>query len=106
MWHLNSGELPDGDLQGVATVEWFSEDYFIYRPDIDPKKALSFQPSFWSGTKKRITPRLMFTDGGSIPRFFWNIPGCLLGGSVPPMSFTIIYLRSTVAAGMIPTSRR
>jgi hypothetical protein len=65
--------IPDGDFQGVATVEWASEDYFVYRPD--PNRALSFQPSFWRGTTKRITPRLMYTDGGSIPRFFWNIPG-------------------------------
>jgi hypothetical protein len=61
-----------GLFDGVATVEWAGEDYFIYRPGKDP---LSFQPSFWKGTTKRIVPKLMYTDGGSIPRFFWNIPG-------------------------------
>lgn len=66
-------EIPAGHFDGVATVEWAGEDKFIYRPD--PNRALSFQPSFWKNTKKRIVPRLMYTDGGSIPRFFWNIPG-------------------------------
>jgi hypothetical protein len=64
--------IRDGIFDGVATVEWAGEDYFIYRPGKDP---LSFQPSFWKGTTKRIVPKLMYTDGGSIPRFFWNIPG-------------------------------
>jgi hypothetical protein len=65
--------FPDGDLQGVATVEWASEDLFIYRPGDKP---LTFQPSFWKHTAKLIAPRKpMYTDGGSIPRFFWNIPG-------------------------------
>ncbi len=66
-------DIHDGDFRGVATVEWVGQDYFVYRPD--PKRALSFQPSFWKNTTMRITPTLMFTDGGSIPRFFWNIPG-------------------------------
>jgi hypothetical protein len=65
--------FPDGDLEGIATVEWVSEDYFAYLPDRN--KPLSFQPSFWTGSAKRITPRLMYTDGGSVPRALWNIPG-------------------------------
>jgi hypothetical protein len=66
-------DIPDGDLTGVVTIEWAKQDYFIYRPERG--KELSFQPDFWKGTNKRITPTLMYTDGGSIPRFFWNIPG-------------------------------
>ena len=34
--------------------------------------AFSFKPSFM---KQPIVPRDMFTDGGSVPRIFWNIPG-------------------------------
>jgi hypothetical protein len=65
--------IRDGIFDGVATVEWAGEDSFIYRPS--KEHPLSFQPSFWKGTNKRIVPRLMYTDGGSVPRFFWNIPG-------------------------------
>jgi hypothetical protein len=66
-------DIPDGMLSGVVTIEWDRQDNFIYRPE--PPKALSFQPSFWKNSNMRITPTLMYTDGGSIPRFFWNIPG-------------------------------
>lgn len=69
---LPHDQIPDGIFDGVATVEWSGEDKFIYRPG---PKALSFQPSFWAKTTKRIVPRTMYTDGGSVPRFFWNIPG-------------------------------
>jgi hypothetical protein len=41
----------------------------FYRPGKDP---LWFKPSFLKG---RITPVEMYTDGGSVPRVFWNIPG-------------------------------
>ncbi len=66
-------DIPAGDLKGVVTIEWDRQDNFIYRPD--PRRALSFQPYAWRDTDKRITPTLMYTDGGSIPRFFWNVPG-------------------------------
>jgi hypothetical protein len=66
-------DIPEGDLKGIVTIEWDQQDNFIYRPD--PKRSLSFQPYAWRGTDKRITPTLMYTDGGSIPRFFWNVPG-------------------------------
>ena len=66
-------DIPDGDLSGVVTVEWDKQDNFIYRPE--KGKELSFQPFAWRGTDKRITPKLMYTDGGSVPRVFWNIPG-------------------------------
>lgn len=69
---LPHDEIPDGIFDGVATVEWSGEDKFIYRPGLKP---LSFQPSFWTKTTKRIVPQAMYTDGGSVPRFFWNIPG-------------------------------
>ena len=68
-------DIPEGDLLGIVTIEWDKQDSFIYRPDPSPLRRLSFQPYAWRGTDKRITPTLMYTDGGSIPRFFWNIPG-------------------------------
>lgn len=68
-------DIPEGDLKGIVTVEWDKQDNFIYRPDPSPMRRLSFQPHAWIGTDKRITPTLMYTDGGSIPRFFWNVAG-------------------------------
>ncbi len=62
-------DIPDGDLGGTVSVDWTEEDLFIYRPGKDP---LWFKPSFM---KTRITPVEMYTDGGSVPRVFWNIPG-------------------------------
>lgn len=62
----------NGALSGRVLVEWVAEDAFIYRPDPDPKKRLSFTPSFMTTA---IVPDLMYTDGGSIPRIFWSIPG-------------------------------
>jgi hypothetical protein len=65
-------DIPDGDLGGTVSVDWTSEDLFIYRPGNDP---LWFKPSFLMNTNQRIQPSAVVTDGGSIPRFFWNIPG-------------------------------
>jgi hypothetical protein len=62
----------DGDLRGRVLVEWTSEDKFIYRPDVDRSRRLSFKPSFLTTA---IVPEVMYTDGGSIPRIFWSIPG-------------------------------
>jgi hypothetical protein len=62
----------EGTLKGRVTIEWVSEDYFVYRPDPNPLNRLSFQPSFM---KTAIVPDLMYTDGGTIPRIFWSIPG-------------------------------
>src|SRR5207245_1298266 len=54
-------------------VEWTTDDHFIYRiakpPHSDP---LTFQPSFMA---EPIVPVEIFTDGGSIPRVLWGIPG-------------------------------
>jgi hypothetical protein len=54
---------------------------FIYRRTGN-KKPLAFQPSFMAASGKWIVPEDIFTDGGSIPRIFWSIPGlspCGLG---------------------------
>jgi uncharacterized protein DUF1353 len=59
----------DGILKGRVVVQWASEDKFIYLKTSNP---LSFQPSFMNTP---IVPETMYTDGGSIPRIFWSIPG-------------------------------
>jgi hypothetical protein len=59
----------DGVLKGRVLVQWASEDKFIYLKSSNP---LSFKPSFLNTP---ILPETMYTDGGSIPRIFWSIPG-------------------------------
>jgi Protein of unknown function (DUF1353) len=63
----------DGDLKGHVVVVWNRQDKFIYVPDNND--LFSFQPSFMKATNTRIVPGLMYTDGGSIPRVFWSVPG-------------------------------
>jgi hypothetical protein len=46
-------------------LRWAAPDWFEYIPD--PQAPLSFVRS----TGETITPKQMFTDGGSIPRWFW-----------------------------------
>jgi hypothetical protein len=59
----------NGVLQGRTVIQWVAEDKFIYLKTSNP---LSFQPSFLNVP---IVPDTMYTDGGSIPRIFWSIPG-------------------------------
>jgi hypothetical protein len=67
---ISRDDVKDGVMKGHVVVEWYREDKFIYRKQVqDP---FSFKPSFLS---QPIVPRDMFTDGGSVPRVFWNIPG-------------------------------
>jgi uncharacterized protein DUF1353 len=63
-------DIGSGDLKGRVLVEWVGEDRFVYRQS--PGPPLSFRPSFM---KVAIVPEDMFTDGGSVPRVFWGIPG-------------------------------
>jgi hypothetical protein len=59
----------NGILKGRVVVQWAREDKFIYLKTSNP---LSFKPSFLNTP---IVPKTMYTDGGSIPRIFWSIPG-------------------------------
>jgi len=62
-------DVPHRPLKGRVVVEWNREDKFIYRQQAN---ALSFTPSFMTSP---IVPPDMYTDGGSIPRIFWSVPG-------------------------------
>jgi hypothetical protein len=66
---ITIGDPEDIELTGRVFVEWQREDLFIYRRT---DKALTFKPSFMD---ESIVPGDMYTDGGSVPRVFWNIPG-------------------------------
>jgi hypothetical protein len=57
-----------GKLTGKLDVEWIAPNQFIYRPhQSDPL-------TYVTSNGQSIRPRAMFTDGGSIPRFFWAVP--------------------------------
>jgi hypothetical protein len=82
VWYVESPGHPRRRSWRNGLGGWTSEDLFVYRPSSDP---LWFKPSFLMNTNQRIQPAAVVTDGGSIPRFFWNIPGLRLGRLVPPM---------------------
>jgi hypothetical protein len=63
------GQIGEGRLSGTVLVQWVGEDEFIYRKTSNP---LTYEPSF---TEFKIVPESIYTDGGSIPRIFWGIPG-------------------------------
>jgi hypothetical protein len=66
---IREDEVGEGTLSGRVLVEWIGEDQFVYRATNNP---LRFKPSFMNAD---IVPKDIFTDGGSIPRVFWVIPG-------------------------------
>lgn len=57
--------LPTGKIEGRITVAWNGMDSFMFVPD--PAHPFSYT----TGAGRKITPRLMDTDGGSIPRLLW-----------------------------------
>ncbi len=66
-----------GDFQGKLDVRWVEPDRFVYVPnETDPLR-------FKTASGQLITPRVMYTDGGSIPRLFWGIPGYSPWGYAP-----------------------
>jgi uncharacterized protein DUF1353 len=62
-------QIGNGKLYGRLRVEWIRQDQFVYIPTDEP---LTYEPSFMN---IKIAPERMYTDGGSIPRVFWGIPG-------------------------------
>jgi len=60
-----------GRLGGRVVAMWVGEDKFIYVPA--PKAGSFYFETAKSG--KRIEPGLMYTDGGSIPRFAQSLKG-------------------------------
>ena len=58
-----------GTFSGKLTVEWIEPNLFIYRPDAQSPLV------YTTSDGRTIKPRVMYTDGGSIPRPFWSAPG-------------------------------
>jgi hypothetical protein len=71
-------ETPQGQFAGALDVRWVSNDYFLFLPNKDDP---------FTFTRKSggvpIRPGPMYTDGGSIPRFFWGIEGFSPWGYAP-----------------------
>lgn len=66
-----------GKFEGSLDVRWIKPDKFIYIPSKeDPLR-------FTTPDRKVITPQKMYTDGGSIPRLFWSVPGYSPWGYAP-----------------------
>ena len=64
-------QIGEATLTGRVVVEWDREDKFIYRKQRD--NPFTYKPAFVKGLE--IVPEDMYTDGGSVPRIFWSIPG-------------------------------
>ncbi len=63
-------EVPKGSLKGSLVLAWDnSDERFIFIP------AENDRLRYVTETGKLIEPKPMYTDGGSIPRFFWSVKG-------------------------------
>jgi len=64
-------------LSGLLDVRWVNNDYFLFIPNPDDPLTLTRA----DGTT--IQPGVMYTDGGSVPRFLWGVPGLSPWGYAP-----------------------
>lgn len=70
-------ETASASFSGKLDVRWVENNYFLFVPNQVSPLTLTRA----NGTK--ITPGLMFTDGGSIPRMFWGVKGYSPWGYAP-----------------------
>lgn len=62
-------DTPTGQFQGVVEIRWLRPDRFLFVPNpADPLR-------FTTAGGQVLEPKAMYTDGGSIPRIFWSVPG-------------------------------
>ena len=71
------GDTTEASFSGKLDVRWVENNYFLFVPNPQSPLTLILE----DGTK--ITPGLMFTDGGSIPKMFWGIDGYSPWGYAP-----------------------
>ncbi len=65
-----------GTLSGDLVVRWIAENRFVYEPTAKPL-------TYVTSDGLTIQPKLMYTDGGSIPPIFWPIDGFSPWGYAP-----------------------
>lgn len=59
-----------GKFEGVLEVRWLEPNRFLFVPnENDPLRFIT------PDGERIIQPEPMYTDGGSIPRLFWSVPG-------------------------------
>lgn len=58
-----------GQFEGVVEIRWLRPDRFLFVPY--PPNPLRFT----TADGQVLEPKPMYTDGGSIPRIFWWVPG-------------------------------
>ncbi len=68
--HQSYDQTGTGRFEGVVEGRWLEPDRFLFVPNKD--KPLRFVSA--DGVRV-FEPQPMYTDGGSIPRIFWSIPG-------------------------------
>lgn len=58
-----------GRFEGVVDIRWLKPDRFLYVPN-------RTNPLRFTTTDGRLfEPKPMYTDGGSVPRLLWSVPG-------------------------------
>ena len=66
--HIVYVETQAGEFRGSLDVRWVKPDKFLYIPNKD-------DPLRFITSKRTFQAEKMYTDGGSIPRLFWSVPG-------------------------------
>lgn len=70
-------ETGAAEFSGTLDVRWIENNYFVFVPNTrNPLKLIRSDGSY-------IEPGIMYTDGGSIPRFLWGIEGYSPWGYAP-----------------------
>jgi hypothetical protein len=67
-----------GKFEGVLEVRWLEPDKFLFVPNEKNPLRYTTADATW-----QIKPKPMYTDGGSIPRIFWSVPGYSPWGVAP-----------------------
>lgn len=76
--------LRGGDFTGEVELRWENTDRYVYLPVDARPLTYTFPPNYrlsaddglnGSADLRVIRPRLMYTDGGSIPRPLWGVSG-------------------------------
>ena len=70
-------DTKEGKFSGALEVRWVRNNYFKFTPNFLER----FTFTRFDGTS--IQPGTMYTDGGSIPRFFWGVQGFSPWGYAP-----------------------
>ena len=69
-------KISGGGLDGKTLLEWDDGYRFVFRPKQGQALVYTFPVSHPLAKRLgSITPRSMYTDGGSIPRIFWSVDG-------------------------------